>query len=147
MAKHPWFDPQMLVGEKLEGYVIGDYVGHGGFGVVYRISDPQAEQRVIKVLYPPHSLALEDTRNWDNRASRFLQEITIASRLNHPNIVRIYDSRVSHWYYRDPNTREPESTAYSGNYPFAFYVMDYLPDGVKERLDQGKRFSTEAEPV
>ncbi|MCG6952625.1 MAG: serine/threonine protein kinase [Betaproteobacteria bacterium] len=68
-------------------YRITGELGRGAMGMVYRAVDPLIEREVaIKTLnpaLPPE--ALEEVRE------RFLREAKSAGRLNHPNVVTIYD--------------------------------------------------------
>ncbi|MGB5081782.1 MAG: serine/threonine-protein kinase [Burkholderiales bacterium] len=62
-------------------------IGRGAMGTVYRAVDPLIEREVaIKTLHPtlPEDL-MQEVRK------RFLREAKSAGRLNHPNIVTIYD--------------------------------------------------------
>ena len=72
---------------KLGRYRIVGELGHGAMGTVYRAVDPLIEREVaIKTLHPdlpPEVIA--DVRE------RFLREARSAGRLNHPNIVTIFD--------------------------------------------------------
>lgn len=62
-------------------YELGDIVGSGGAGVVYRAHDRRLQQTVaIKVMH---------TRDSD---PRFEQEMLVLSRLHHPHIVQIMDA-------------------------------------------------------
>jgi len=66
--------------------VVGE-LGRGAMGTVYRATDPMIEREVaIKTLLPnlPEE-QLEEVRG------RFLREAKSAGRLNHPNVVAIYD--------------------------------------------------------
>jgi len=82
------FRPPNCVTEKTLGrYRITGELGRGAMGTVYRAVDPLIEREVaIKTLnpaLPPE--ALEEVRE------RFLREAKSAGRLNHPNVVTIYD--------------------------------------------------------
>jgi serine/threonine protein kinase/tetratricopeptide (TPR) repeat protein len=72
---------QTLAGRyRLEGEV-----GRGGMAVVYAAHDLRHDRRVaLKVLHPEIAAALGP--------ERFLQEIRVAARLNHPHIVALHDS-------------------------------------------------------
>src|ERR1051326_2584535 len=71
-------------GTFLGPYEILDLVGSGGMGEVYRARDRRLGRHVaIKIL--PVNTADRD------RLSRFEREARLASSLNHPNIVTIYD--------------------------------------------------------
>ncbi len=66
-------------------YVIDRELGRGGMATVYLADDVRHERRVaLKVLNPELSSALG--------ADRFLREIKLAARLNHPHIVPLFDS-------------------------------------------------------
>src|SRR5882672_1413515 len=73
--------------EKLGRYRIVSELGRGAMGAVYRAVDPLIEREVaIKTLLPDlPSEILEEVRE------RFLREARSAGRLNHPNIVTIFD--------------------------------------------------------
>ncbi len=75
----------MAPGATLGAYEILAAVGAGGMGQVYRARDTRLERSVaIKVL----PAAFSDDRE---RLQRFEQEARLASALNHPNIVTIYE--------------------------------------------------------
>ena len=66
-------------------YVIGRSAGAGGMAVVYRARDLRhGRQVVVKVVRPEISASII--------AERFRREIDIAARLQHPNIVAVFDS-------------------------------------------------------
>jgi serine/threonine-protein kinase len=66
--------------------IVGE-LGSGAMGTVYRALDPLIEREVaIKTL---HGNLPEEAR--EEIRERFLREAKSAGRLNHPNIVTIYD--------------------------------------------------------
>ncbi len=66
-------------------FKVVDTLGHGGFGVVYKATDPQLSREVaIKVPRSGYFVTDEDER-------RFLREARSAARLRHPHIVRILE--------------------------------------------------------
>jgi eukaryotic-like serine/threonine-protein kinase len=66
-------------------YVIQRELGRGGMATVYLAIDPKHDREIaIKVLHPEVSVGLG--------SDRFLREIRIAAKLNHPHIVAFYDS-------------------------------------------------------
>jgi serine/threonine protein kinase len=68
-----------------DDYELLALLGTGGFGRVYRVRDLQLEREVaLKVLHP--SLTRDPTV-----VERFRREAQLAAKLDHPNIVNIYD--------------------------------------------------------
>lgn len=75
----------LSAGTKLGRYEIISQIGAGGMGEVYRARDPKINRNVaIKVL--PADLSADA-----ERLRRFEQEAQAAGKLNHPNILAIYD--------------------------------------------------------
>jgi serine/threonine protein kinase len=67
-------------------YRIERELGRGGMAVVYRAHDGELERPVaIKVL-------AEHLSGDDDFVARFVREARLASRLSHPNVVRVYDA-------------------------------------------------------
>ena len=75
----------LAAGDRIDRYEILGLLGSGGMGEVYKAYDNRL-QRVIALKI----LAAEKVAD-DDRKRRFLVEAQAASRLNHPNIVAIYD--------------------------------------------------------
>ncbi|HEV8598737.1 MAG TPA: protein kinase [Gemmatimonadales bacterium] len=74
-----------LQGSLAERYTIEHEVGRGGMATVYLAQDLRHHRPVaLKVLHPELALSLG--------SERFLREIQIAARLQHPHIVPLYDS-------------------------------------------------------
>ena len=68
-----------------DDYELLALLGKGGFGRVYRVRDLHLEREVaLKVLHPTLTQDPEVVE-------RFRREAQLAARLNHPNIVNIYD--------------------------------------------------------
>jgi len=81
----------------LSRYNLDRELGRGGMATVYLAIDLRHERRVaLKVLHPELSSALGP--------DRFLREIKLAARLNHPHIVPLFDSgeAAGHLYYVMP---------------------------------------------
>jgi hypothetical protein len=74
----------MIAGRTLGGrYVIRSQLGRGGMGAVYEARDLQLERRVaLKLL-----TGVTDAKDLE----RFRREATSAARLEHPNVVQIYE--------------------------------------------------------
>ena len=73
---------------KLGKYEIRGELGHGAMGVVYQAFDPDIERRVaIKTIRTD----IYEGTSLDAMLQRFEREAKAAGRLNHPNIVTIYD--------------------------------------------------------
>jgi WD40 repeat protein/transcriptional regulator with XRE-family HTH domain len=87
----------------LRGYQVHEQIGAGGFGTVYRATQPGINREVaIKLIAPEFA-------NHPDFVRRFEAEAQLVARLEHPFIVPLYD------YWRDP----------SG----AYLVMRYLRGG------------------
>ena len=115
-------------------------LGRGAMGTVYRAADPLSKREVaIKTLHPtlPEDVMRE-------LRERFLREAKAAGRLNHPNIVSIYDvgeegdiayiamelleGRSLHKMLRDPG-------------PLPFHMIAELAAQVADGLDHAQRFA------
>ena len=73
-----------VTGRTLGDFVVGDLIGEGGFGQVYRAHQPLLERdAVIKVLRSAHE-------GRSDIIARFLREARLASRLDHPYAAHIY---------------------------------------------------------
>ena len=69
-------------------YRLEDCVGRGGMAIVYRAQDLRHERPVaVKVLDPELGATLDP-----ERTARFLAEIRVTARLQHPNVVPLFDS-------------------------------------------------------
>ncbi|MEV0296317.1 serine/threonine-protein kinase [Nocardia sp. NPDC050710] len=75
----------LAAGDVFAGFIIEDVLGVGGMGVVYSARHPRMDRLVaLKVL--------NDALATDRRAcSAFDREAALAARLDHPNIVAVYD--------------------------------------------------------
>jgi WD40 repeat protein len=61
-------------------------LGRGGFGIVFLADDPTMDRRVALKIPRADAVALPETRR------RFLREAQAAARLDHPNLVPVFDS-------------------------------------------------------
>jgi WD40 repeat protein/serine/threonine protein kinase/DNA-binding XRE family transcriptional regulator len=88
---------------ELRGYTLHEPLGSGGFGTVYRATQPGVGREVaIKVIRPEYA-------NHPDFIRRFEAEAQIVARLEHPHIVPLYD------YWREPRG--------------AYLVMRYIRGG------------------
>src|SRR5262249_57519740 len=71
--------------QALKGYELHELIGEGGFGAVYRATQPGVGREVvIKLIRPEHANRPEFIR-------RFEAEAQLVARLEHPAIVPLYD--------------------------------------------------------
>jgi len=75
-----------MIGQKISQYLILEKLGEGGMGVVYLAEDTVLGRRVAF-----KSLKNSATPEYNQYKTRFLREARLASTLNHPNIVSVYD--------------------------------------------------------
>ena len=94
-------------------YELGEKIGRGGMGVVYRAQHTGLDIDVAVKFIHPH---LADD---DEAVARFIREARLSARIKHPNIVQIYDTG------RDEQGR-------------AYIVMEYLEgQSLRQRLKNG----------
>lgn len=107
--------------KKLGRYDLVRVLGKGAMGIVYEGRDPNLERRVAIKTVKVENLSEEAAAEYE---ARFRTEARSAARLQHPNIVSVYDSD------RDGD--------------IAFLVMEYIQgDDLKHHLDKGVRYSLE----
>jgi serine/threonine protein kinase/DNA-binding XRE family transcriptional regulator len=79
-----------LSGRAIRGYHLGERIGSGGYGVVYRAAQMTVKREVaVKIILPKFADRPEFIR-------RFEAEAQLVARLEHPHIVPLYD------YWREP---------------------------------------------
>ena len=74
-----------MTGRRLLHYQIGEKLGSGGMGEVYRAKDTRLGRDVALKVLPADKVASPE------RLRRFTREARAASQLNHPNIITIHD--------------------------------------------------------
>ena len=80
-----------LSGRAVKGFQLGEQIGSGGFGVVYKAVQPSIERDVaVKIILPKYA-------NHPHFIRRFEAEAQLIARLEHPHIVPLYD------YWREPD--------------------------------------------
>ncbi len=103
--------------KKLGRYELVRVLGKGAMGVVYEGRDPNLDRRVALKTIMVDGLSGQEAAEYE---TRFRTEARSAARLQHPNIVSVYDSD------RDGDT--------------AFLVMEYIQgEDLKQNLDRGER--------
>ena len=112
--------PDLL--ERLKTVLAGRYaiereLGRGGMATVYLAEDRKHRRKVaLKVLHPELAVALG--------TERFLREVEIAARLQHPHILPLYDSGEA-----VPDASDPSGSR------LLYYVMPYVAGGsLRERM-------------
>ena len=71
--------------ENFNRYEIIEEIGQGGMGKVYKAYDPELERIVaLKIILPQKNIK-------ENHIERFLREAKATAKLQHPNIVTVYD--------------------------------------------------------
>ncbi|MES2633896.1 MAG: serine/threonine-protein kinase [Pseudomonadota bacterium] len=107
--------------KKLGRYDLVRVLGKGAMGIVYEGKDPNLDRRVAIKTVKVENLSEEAAAEYE---ARFRTEARSAARLQHPNIVSVYDSD------RDGD--------------IAFLVMEFIQgDDLKHHLDKGIRYSLE----
>ncbi len=102
----------LTAGQKLGPYELGEAIGAGGMGEVYRARDTRLDRTVAIKVLPAHLADSSDLRQ------RFEREARAISSLNHPHICSLYD--VGH---QDG---------------VSFLVMEYLEgETLAQRLERG----------
>ena len=74
-----------MIGKTLGGFHILSEIGRGGMGVVYRAHQVSLNRDVALKTVLPHMAADSEL------LERFRREAEAASRINHPNLIQIYD--------------------------------------------------------
>ena len=98
--------------QQIGKYQIIKELGKGATGKVYLADDPFGKRQVaIKIVYPE---ALKSSEDGAFYKSMFLNEASLAGKLNHPHITQIYDAVVE------------------GEY--SYIVMEYVEGGTLEKF-------------
>ena len=106
---------------KLGRYDILRVLGRGAMGMVYEARDPNLDRRVAIKTIKVENLSEEASAEYE---ARFRTEARSAARLQHPNIVSVYDS--------------------DRHGDVAYLVMEFVQgDDLKRHLDSGTRYSLE----
>ena len=82
------FDAPPMPGATIGRYTILAKVGAGGMGVVYRALDPSLDREVALKLVRPARMR---GKGGEEHRARLLQEARALAKLQHPNVIRVYD--------------------------------------------------------
>jgi len=107
-----------FINSRINRYELQERIGAGGMARVFKAWDTVLERPVaIKIL---HDHLADDP----NFKERFIREARFIARLNHPNIVQVYDFDVTE--------RE--------GFPLYYMVMSYIPGrSLRDLLEEAKR--------
>ena len=75
----------LAAGTRVSHYKIISKIGAGGMGEVYLAEDTELNRKVALKFLPSHLCQDDDCR------ARFKREAQAAAKLNHPNIITVYD--------------------------------------------------------
>lgn len=123
--------------KNLPGYELGELIGQGAMGEVYRATQTSLGRRVALKILPDHLYANPDFRK------RFITEARIAAQLQHPNIVSIFDvGEANGVTFIAMSLVEGESLdrqITSGGLPFPFIenILRQLASALDHAHDQG----------
>src|SRR3954467_385050 len=84
---------EVEVGSQVGQYRIESYIGRGGMGVVYRAEHAHLGRHVALKLLAPELAENESFRD------RFVRESRVAARVDHPNVIPIYEASESEGRY------------------------------------------------
>ena len=108
-----------------EYVMVNENLGRGSFGKTVLLQDPYIDELIVAKKYEPESP--EDKEPF---FSTFLQEIKIMFKLNHPNVVRIFD-----YYAYDTLFTGYILMEYIEGSNIAKYIENYFPDFDDPELD------------
>jgi serine/threonine-protein kinase len=125
-------DADPLTGKSLSGYRIEARLGRGAMGTVYKATQLSLERSVaFKILSP------ELTKDADF-VREFLSEARAAAKLNHPNVVQVYDAGAVSLPVVPPapgDGQEGDADAdAAGGQSLYFFSMEFLPGGTLSAL-------------
>ena len=83
--------PDRRVGDRVGRYALLERIGQGGMGEVYSAEDTEL-RRTVALKFLPSAVTADKLA-----ASQVISEARLASRLNHPNIVTVYELVHTSW--------------------------------------------------
>ena len=76
----------------IPGYRIQELIGHGGQGKVYRAVQRRTDQTVAVKLVSNQQLQFLPEQDYSRILERLQSEVKTTAKLNHPNIVKVFDA-------------------------------------------------------
>ena len=76
----------------IPGYQIQELIGHGGQGKVYRAVQRRTDQTVAVKLVSNQQLQFLPEQDYSRILERLQSEVKTTAKLNHPNIVKVFDA-------------------------------------------------------
>ena len=76
----------------IPGYRIQELIGHGGQGKVYRAVQRRTDQTVAVKLVSKKQLQFLPEQDYSRILERLQSEVKTTAKLNHPNIVKVFDA-------------------------------------------------------
>ena len=83
--------PDRRIGDAVGRYLLRERIGQGGMGEVYSAEDTEL-RRMVALKFLPSAVGADN-----DGASQVISEARLASRLNHPNIVTVYELIQTQW--------------------------------------------------
>ena len=77
--------------EEVGRYVVLDELGAGGMGIVYAAYDPELDRKIALKLLHDH-VGVTSTSRASEGHRRLIREAQAMAKLNHPNVVTVYDA-------------------------------------------------------
>ena len=76
---------EKVVGEQFGKYVVDELIGRGGMGAVYRVTHSELGNKFALKIMDARIVASVEAHQ------RFLREARAAARIDHPNVIRVFD--------------------------------------------------------
>ncbi|HEU5122717.1 MAG TPA: protein kinase [Verrucomicrobiae bacterium] len=112
-------------------------IGKGGMGAVYKARQPALDRMVaLKILAPQPGTELDF-------ASRFAREAKALARLNHPNIVGVYDFGVVTTLSESGHRTDATSSesAHISNAALSYFLMEFVDGPNLRQVEQAGKLS------
>ncbi len=128
---------KVLLGQRLNHFLLEELIGGGGMGAVFRARDEQLD-RIVAIKVIPFVGEDPDLQR------RFRNEAQSAARLDHPNIARVFDvGSQDDWHYivfeyiRGVNIRDQISRDGPHSIDDAIYYTCQLADAIQHAAERG----------